>query len=164
MQIETRPGQKLDELLLAQVKLLNCVGMLYCGDECLFNLAKCYHSDLVTFCDVQWKKPTTVISYGLTHDLEEAARKWELWQKEESLRRTGYCIWVSTAHYRSSAAGMLITILQLLDCMWVFHFQMRPLLSLDDAGVPVPCQEVLWEANSEMDWQQLFSCSTGKGI
>src|SRR3982074_643435 len=46
--------------------------------------------------------------------------------------------------------------------MWVFHFQMRPLLSLEDAQVPIPCQEVLWEADSAFDWQQLYDPSTRK--
>jgi hypothetical protein len=46
--------------------------------------------------------------------------------------------------------------------MWVFQFQMHPLLFLEDARVPVPCQEVLWEANSALDWQQLYDHSTRK--
>lgn len=44
--------------------------------------------------------------------------------------------------------------------MWAFQFQMRPLLSLEDARIPVPCQEVLWEAESSLDWQQLYDSST----
>jgi len=46
--------------------------------------------------------------------------------------------------------------------MWAFHFQKRPLLSLEDACLPVPCQEVLWEAQSGLDWQQLHDCATRK--
>ena len=46
--------------------------------------------------------------------------------------------------------------------MWVYQFQMRPLLSLEDARVPIPCQEVLWEADSALDWQQLYDPSTRK--
>ncbi|RAL58440.1 hypothetical protein DID88_005145 [Monilinia fructigena] len=48
----------------------------------------------------------------------------------------------------------------LLDCMWNFHFQIRPSLSLDDGSVLLPCQEVLWEAGSAIDWKQLLSCSS----
>jgi len=44
--------------------------------------------------------------------------------------------------------------------MWAFHFQMRPLLSLEDAKILIPCQEVLWEAESSLDWQQLYACAT----
>lgn len=44
--------------------------------------------------------------------------------------------------------------------MWAFHFNMRPLLSLEDAKIPIPCQEVLWEAESALDWQQLYACAT----
>lgn len=43
--------------------------------------------------------------------------------------------------------------------MWSYQFQVRPLLSLEDARVPVPCQEVLWEASTPLDWQQLYSVS-----
>lgn len=46
--------------------------------------------------------------------------------------------------------------------MWVFQFQMRPLLSLEDARVSIPCQEVLWEADSALDWHQLYDPSTRK--
>lgn len=45
--------------------------------------------------------------------------------------------------------------------MWAFHFQSRPLLALEDATVPIPCQEVLWEADSALDWQQLYTVATG---
>lgn len=44
--------------------------------------------------------------------------------------------------------------------MWAYQFQLRPLLSLDDAKIPIPCQEVLWEAESALDWQQLYACAT----
>ncbi len=44
--------------------------------------------------------------------------------------------------------------------MWAFHFQLRPVLRLEDANVPIPCQEVLWEAESALDWQQLHACAT----
>lgn len=43
--------------------------------------------------------------------------------------------------------------------MWYFHFQIRPSLSLDDSSVSLPCQ-VLWEAASAIEWQQLQSCSS----
>jgi hypothetical protein len=46
--------------------------------------------------------------------------------------------------------------------MWAFHFQKRPLLSLEDARIPIPCQEVLWEAQTALDWQQLHSCADRK--
>jgi hypothetical protein len=43
-----------------------------------------------------------------------------------------------------------------------FHFDTRSLLTLEDARVPLPCQEVLWEAESALDWQQLCGASTRK--
>jgi hypothetical protein len=38
--------------------------------------------------------------------------------------------------------------------MWAFHFQTRPLLSLEDARAQ--------EAKSTLDWHQLYSSSTRK--
>ncbi|KAH6681840.1 C2H2 transcription factor-like protein [Halenospora varia] len=116
-----------DRLRMTQIKLFNCIGMMYCGDVGLLELAKGHHADLVGFCDQDWK----------VYSVVGEEKSWNSWHKKESYRRTGYCIW-------------------LLDCMLVFHFQTRPLLALEDAGAPIPCQEVIWEAKTAMDWEQLY--------
>lgn len=58
----------------------------------------------------------------------------------------------------------LMHLSQLIDCMWMFHFGIRPLLSLEDATVAVPCQEVLWEAATAREWQQTYNVSIRKSI
>ncbi|KAH8799842.1 hypothetical protein F5884DRAFT_811368 [Xylogone sp. PMI_703] len=133
-------AQNIDSILLTQIKTLNCLGMMYCGDEVLLRSAKRYHGELVSFCDNEWKthqSDNVMLDPSNDGALETA---WRDWSTRESARRTGYCVW-------------------LLDCMWVFHFQMRPLMSLHDTFLPMPCPEVLWEATSAKDWYQIYSCS-----
>ncbi|KAA8568354.1 hypothetical protein EYC84_007390 [Monilinia fructicola] len=133
------------EVVTVQIKLLNCVGMMYCGCDELSQAAKSYHRDLVDFCCYEWKASNDISSLGTTgsnsSETDQAKVEWKEWYDAESIRRTGYCIW-------------------LLDCMWYFHFRIRPSLSLDDGSVLLPCQEVLWEAESAIDWKQLLSCSS----
>ncbi|KAH7360640.1 C2H2 transcription factor-like protein [Rhexocercosporidium sp. MPI-PUGE-AT-0058] len=135
--VEFEGNSKPSTLVLAQVKLLSCIGMMYCGDDRLQMIAKSYHSDLAAYCTSYW---TVYCSEASSTDSQEEGLDWQAWIQTETTRRTGYCIW-------------------LLDCMWSFHFQMRPLLTLGDAKVPIPCQEVLWEAESSLDWQQLYACA-----
>lgn len=84
-------GSKPDSLVLTQVKLLNCVGMMYCGDERLRAIAKCNHSDLVSYCERDWKR----LSEYPQLPSDNANHDWKTWCQAESSRRTGYCIWVS---------------------------------------------------------------------
>jgi hypothetical protein len=69
---------------------------------------------------------------------EEIELEWRMWRHMESLRRTWYAVWI-------------------LDCMWAFHFEDRPTLTLDDAIRPLPCHESLWNAETSTDWYQLQS-------
>ncbi|QSZ34784.1 hypothetical protein DSL72_007642 [Monilinia vaccinii-corymbosi] len=132
-------------MVMIRVKLLSCVGMMYCGCEELLQYARLYHRDLIDFCCCEWKASNKMSRVETTqsspHETGMATKEWKKWYDAESIRRTGYCIW-------------------LLDCMWYFHFQIRPSLSLDDSSVLLPCQEVLWEAASAIEWQQLLSCSS----
>ena len=41
------------------------------------------------------------------------------------------------------------------DKIWCYEFQMRHLLILQDCIPPLPCQEVLWKADSALQWQQV---------
>ncbi|KAH9222808.1 hypothetical protein DL95DRAFT_285815 [Leptodontidium sp. 2 PMI_412] len=124
-------------VLTAVMKLLSCVGMMYCGDDRLQMIARSYHNDLAAFCTSYW---AMTCSEASSRNSEQDGQDWKAWIQTEATRRTGYCIW-------------------LLDCMWSFHFQIRPLLTLEDAKVPIPCQEVLWEAETSLDWQQLYACA-----
>ncbi|KAG4429874.1 hypothetical protein IFR05_014642 [Cadophora sp. M221] len=135
--VELEGNSKPTILVLAQVKLLSCVGMMYCGDDRLQTMARSYHCDLAAFCTSYW---VTNGSETFSVNSEQERPDWQSWIRTEATRRTGYCIW-------------------LLDCMWSFHFQIRPLLTLEDAKIPIPCQEVLWEAETSLDWQQLYACA-----
>ncbi|KAM0154533.1 hypothetical protein ACHAPG_006484 [Botrytis cinerea] len=145
MSVSNDGDSRCAKVMMIQIKLLNCVGMMYCGSDELSQAAKSYHRDLNDFCCSEWKTlnqiPRTAVSQTSSNDTEQANREWKEWYDAESIRRTGYCIW-------------------LLDSMWYFHFQVRPSLSLDDSSVSLPCQEVLWEAESAIEWQQLLSCSS----
>ncbi|KAL3419399.1 hypothetical protein PVAG01_09620 [Phlyctema vagabunda] len=135
----TEEDSKFDHVTFAQVRILSCIGPMYCGDERLLRLAKNTHHHLVKFCaDVWSNSPSDPESMELSSDPNQ---DWKTWYESEMRRRVGYSIW-------------------LLDTMWAFHFQMRPRLSLQDAKLPVPCQEVLWEAQTAREWQQLYSCSS----
>lgn len=78
--------------------LLNCVGMLYSGDERLTKFAKGYHSKLASFCDMEWTNQTLNINGGvdITGGIDQ---EWKTWYEGECRRRTGYCIWVSLVVY-----------------------------------------------------------------
>ncbi|ESZ93522.1 hypothetical protein SBOR_6103 [Sclerotinia borealis F-4128] len=124
------------KMVMIQVKLLNCVGMMYCGCDELSQVAKSYHGDLIDFCCNEWKASNQIsrieTAKSSLNDMDQTKRDWKEWYDAESL----------------------------LDCMWYFHFQLRPSLSLDDSSVLLPCQEVLWESESAIEWQQLLSCSS----
>lgn len=86
------------EVVTVQIKLLNCVGMMYCGCDELSQAAKSYHRDLVDFCCYEWKASNDISSLGTTgsnsSETDQAKVEWKEWYDAESIRRTGYCIWV----------------------------------------------------------------------
>jgi hypothetical protein len=93
-QAESGEGQKPDLFILTQAKLLNCVGMIYSGDEYLVTVAKSYHGDLASFCDAQWNESVSRTEEEIGGAAYPIAQKWKVWCDAESRRRTGYCIWV----------------------------------------------------------------------
>lgn len=133
----------IDPVLFAQVKLLNCIGMVYCGDKRMERFGWRHHSDVVKFCRTHWINEDEVGLPVDAHLYSEVEVEWRQWRDIESRRRTGYAIWM-------------------FDCMWTYGYQERNLLSLEDAKVPVPCQEVLWEADSALQWQHVKSYSIRK--
>ncbi|TVY27781.1 Zinc finger protein [Lachnellula hyalina] len=138
---ESGGDHKPNLLILTQAKVLNSVGTMYSSDQHLTSTAKSYHGALVSFCNTEWNNSKSLTEEEVNNTGISVEDKWRTWYEGEICRRTGYCIW-------------------LLDCMWAFHFQTCPLLSLEDARAPIPCQEVLWGAKSALDWYQLYSCST----
>jgi hypothetical protein len=84
-----------------QSKILNCVGMMYCGDERLMKIAKTYHGILASFCEEEWGRSSaensnmeTVADRG-----GKTGQNWNEWCEAETNRRTGYCIWVGLAAF-----------------------------------------------------------------
>jgi hypothetical protein len=118
-------------------------------------MARNYHGDLVSFCITEWSTTYLEADPSSLNAMDDGDYGWRRWYEAESRRRTGYCIWVSFQLYldvlahNSTAVRLYVGI----------HFQTRPLLSLEDARVPIPCQEVLWEAQTALDWQQLHACA-----
>ncbi|KAH0359338.1 hypothetical protein KCU89_g19381, partial [Aureobasidium melanogenum] len=70
----------------------------------------------------------------------QEAEFWKRWVQLESCRRTGYAIWM-------------------LDTMWAYQFQVQPRLTLEDGRMPLPCQEVLWESKTALQWHHIFQFS-----
>lgn len=140
--------------------LLNCIGLFYSGDERARRSALSNFADLVVFSNQEGllsrRKPK---SMPRNMPLE---RKWMVWAEDEVKTRTGYCIWVFLLDIDFSHP--LLTALQLLDCTLAYHFDHRPLLTLDDGQAPLPSHESLWQANSAGEWNQLFEKRPGTSI
>ena len=52
----------------------------------------------------------------------------------------------------------------MLDNIWYYELGQRNLLSLDDCKPPLPCQEVLWEAETALQWQHIRGYSVCKWL
>lgn len=129
-----------DLVTLSQIRLLSCIGMAYTGEE-KFQQAACQQRNhLAAFCTSDWFKWDEDFQMSGGEDRESACRDWKRWKNIESRRRTGYAIW-------------------LVDCMWEYQLRSRPRLTLANAIVPLPCQEVLWEADSALQWRQVYEYS-----
>ncbi|KAI5790313.1 fungal-specific transcription factor domain-containing protein [Geopyxis carbonaria] len=118
------------ELWLVQATLLNQIGMLYSGSTRLENIARQSHNKLV-----EYVRRSRLLSASST--LKESQdnyteQDWSNWVYQEGSRRLGYSIW-------------------LVDCMMNFHFEQKPLLVLEDGQAPLPCNELLWDAEIATD-------------
>jgi hypothetical protein len=79
---------------MIQIKVLNCVGMMYCGDRRLKSFAEGYLHEFVSFCHEEWTRPSVRSNPIPENDSENVGHDWRVWIQAESSRRTGYCIWV----------------------------------------------------------------------
>jgi hypothetical protein len=66
---------------------------------------------------------------------------WDMWLQREQSKRVAYSAW-------------------LLDAMHATHRQTRALLTLEDANMPLPCDDQLWDAKTSAEWQVLMSTKT----
>ncbi|KAF7588208.1 hypothetical protein BBP40_005991 [Aspergillus hancockii] len=129
-------------LWLFQAMMLNCVGLLHGNNEQARSSALDNFGELVSLATREGLLgASTQPRLPLRENSEEAL--WATWIEDETRKRTGYFIW-------------------LLDCMLAYHFESRPLLSLDDGQAPLPSDESLWQASSVDDWRQLSGKTLGR--
>ncbi|OKL56172.1 hypothetical protein UA08_08491 [Talaromyces atroroseus] len=115
---------------LIQAMLLNCIGLIYGGDDQAKSLGLSSLSDLVRFAHQE--KLLSNIDPNIN-----SSTTWKQWVELEMARRTGYLIW-------------------LLDSTLVYtETDFRPLFTLKDAQAPIPSHEILWDAGSEKAWEAL---------
>lgn len=94
IQNETGKGTRINDLVMTQVKLLNSIGMIYCGDERLKTSARDYHNELASFCVEEWKSSIPMSGIETREDMNSPSNNWRVWVEAETRRRTGYSIWV----------------------------------------------------------------------
>lgn len=99
--METKEDSSSTNVIMIHVKLLNCVGMMYGGWEDLSQAARSYHRDLMDFRCYEWKalnEKDRNHRIGMIQEesniSERINREWKEWCEAESIRGTGYCIWV----------------------------------------------------------------------
>lgn len=114
--------------------------MMYSGEDVWQKAARSHFVDLVAFCRTDWVGKDKRFTLSESGSQESIESDWRRWTEVETRRRTGYAIW-------------------LIDAMWAYQFQVRPRLALEDGTIPLPCQEVLWEAESAVQWRHVYGYS-----
>lgn len=127
----------INQITLAQIRTLHAVGLAYSGHVNLRRRGLGMQQDLVDSYSVILANSSTLSRPSSDCALSEDSR-WTSWIESESLARLAYSIW-------------------LLDCMWVYQFQQRPLLGISDTNLPLPCPEKVWNAGDRQEWGTLFS-------
>ena len=118
-----------EPLTVAQIELLVVVGLVYSGDERLTKFGKIMRHNMAMSHSIV----ATATKLNVSQHTGSENDQWTAWIRREELTRTAYSIW-------------------LLDSMLAYHFQLRPLLSLNDTTTPLPCNEKLWGATTAKDW------------
>lgn len=77
---------------MAQVKILNCIGLMYSGD--MPSAAKYWQADLRDFYENHWTNLLAEVDQEVVDCSATTEKRWKVWYGAEGLRRTGYCIWV----------------------------------------------------------------------
>ena len=125
-----------DEPSVATARLLLYIGTTCCRDGMISSTASVRRELL---CNSFASAPKTFTC----NDLPDAgpSYSWETWLVRERAIRIVYSAW-------------------LLDTMYASRTQEPSLLSLQDATLPLPCNEKLWEARTKEEWQALFAFNT----
>ncbi|OAL47384.1 hypothetical protein IQ07DRAFT_646337 [Pyrenochaeta sp. DS3sAY3a] len=124
-----RTNSSLNEIVT--VKILHSVGMMFSGSEELVQRARRWRMDLISsFHDNNASEPMPTASF---HDQADLPRAWLSWAGTEHRRRSAYAIWM-------------------IDSMWGYLLEEHSFLSSKLPEMPLPCAEVLWEANTANQW------------
>lgn len=148
------------DLDLIQAKLLNCIGLLYGGNEGDQRSAMSSFSDLVALSNHERLLDSSPKKSSAPSRTSDDAH-WTQWAQEEIRKRTGYSIWVGGPHLRVKTFNANKILLKLLDNTLAYSFGERPFLSLDDGQAALPAHERLWQADSVEEWKRQWENSAG---
>jgi hypothetical protein len=130
-------------LWFLQAMLLNCIGLLHSEGDRAKEHGLSLFGDVVRLT----KREMLLADTRETNRIRtlQGKRVWKTWVEQEARRRTGYFVW-------------------LVDCTLAYTFDVRVLLSLNDAQATLPSHESLWTAGSEEDWRRLSRKSSATNI
>jgi hypothetical protein len=131
-----QPTRGLDDLANARVLVMHAIGAAYCGDYRLSRHALGLSARLCTtfrqlLCDYRRQDSPSQ---------DHTNRSFLAWRMREGFTRLLHFIWLH-------------------DCMTAYQFQQKPLLTLADAAIPLPCQEKLWSVRNENEWHSVTAQS-----
>ena len=132
----------MSDLTFAQTQTLHAVGLAYSGDESHRRHGRQMQQGLAS-SHATLLSAHSKCSTPQSDQNESDEDHWRSFIEHECIGRTAYSIW-------------------LLDCMWAYQFQQRPLLGLRDAMVPLPCHEKLWNAANSREWKTLTANQTAQ--
>ncbi|KAM0712397.1 hypothetical protein Q7P37_011493 [Cladosporium fusiforme] len=126
---QSQPVDGVDDCVLTRALIIHATGATYCGNDRLCKHALGLNARLTTMYHklLHSHRRQDTPSRGGTDQVFIA------WRNTESSTRLLYTIW-------------------LYDCMTAYHFQRKPSLGLEDASIPLPCQEKLWGVRNEDEW------------
>ncbi|KAK4626204.1 Transcription factor [Fulvia fulva] len=112
-------------------ELLQVVALAYSGEQSLENYAKGLYNKLT---DVFEGARGIALSLQVSSENgSDSIHNWHLWRQRERVIRLAYSAW-------------------LVDCMSQYHLDLRQMLSLKDADLPLPSDERQWRAETEQEW------------
>ncbi|OBT64241.1 hypothetical protein VE03_06892 [Pseudogymnoascus sp. 23342-1-I1] len=134
-----RDNSSARKIWLTQAILLNGIGMTYCGNRRLLELALAFQSSSVTQSrrNGSLKQPAQLVSIDQTTEGAELESKWRAWIHEESFRRLGFCVW-------------------LYDGQFSLYFDICPVMRISEMRQQLPCHEVVWDASHASAWKEAF--------
>ena len=121
----------IDDLSLAQGRILSFIGLSFSGNRRLVTLGLNMHHLLVS-SHAALTQALPDNSNGMARIGEDS--KWEIWARSETISRTLHSLF-------------------LVDSMVAYQFQRRPIIFIDDCEANLPCHETLWNINTSAVWE-----------